>query len=101
MRIMNEKIRARVGETFKIKLPGNPTTGFLWIAKVLSPDKIISPLDTTWENEVTLAGQPRTQVLNFKALSAGKADLIIEYKRPWETDNVLEKRTFTIHVDPT
>lgn len=98
---MNEHIHTRVGETFKIRLEGNPTTGFLWEAVIPESAEMINFLDTSWEEgNAFLAGEPRIQVLSFQALLPGEMNIILKYKRPWEKDNVLDERIFTIHVNP-
>ncbi len=80
-------IEIKVGQRLLVRLPANPTTGYEWSAanldaKVLAPDE-----ETIFDvPETPLAGAPTVQTLFFKAKSAGKLKLELQYTRPWEKD---------------
>lgn len=72
-----------VGETGKIILKGNPTTGYTWHYTIENKD--IVKLDS--ENDVRdtdMIGAGNTYTWNFKALKAGQTRLTFKYYRDWE-----------------
>jgi inhibitor of cysteine peptidase len=93
-------IKAQAGESFRIMLESNPTTGYSW--------KVTGGLDG---GVLELVGSeflpPRTQlkgaggeeVWTIKAKGAGKAKLTLEYARPWEKDKPpVKKAVFAVEV---
>lgn len=76
------------GEEFKVYLPENPTTGYLWELLESSSSnieliskKFLSPEDTG------VVGSGGIRVLIFKAKKSGRATLYLGLKRPWEKDD--------------
>lgn len=90
-------IALRTGDTLRIELEGNPTTGYNWIATSQEPKL----LDQIGESNVTpesdRIGAPGTIVLQFSAVAPGQTILRLEYKRAWETD-VAPLKTFEVAV---
>ena len=43
-------------------------------------------------------GAGGTQLFRFKALKAGKTEINMVYKRPWEKE-AIEQKTFTVNTD--
>ena len=106
-------IQTEVGQTFLIKLPSNPTTGYSWQLLSLPPDSIhlqnkrfrqdrLSQISAGQEpNDQTttlqqfgdsepnivepeLVGVGGMEIWTFKALKADSIELLFEYRRPWE-----------------
>lgn len=79
-------VEAKVGDTLDVALPGNPSTGYTWVAKDLP-----SLLQQEGEPKFTQGGNsgavgaPGTLNITFKATRAGSGKLVLEYERPWET----------------
>ena len=82
-------LEVQAGETFRVKLCSNPTTGFQWSenAQISDPavlqqedHKFIGP-----ESEPPPPpGTPGQEVWTFRALKRGSSTLFFEYSRPWE-----------------
>jgi inhibitor of cysteine peptidase len=76
----------RKGETFRIDLDANPTTGYLWDvrlaagkASLVSQEyKSAAPADSM------VIGGGGVESFVFKAEETGTVELVAEYRRPWE-----------------
>jgi inhibitor of cysteine peptidase len=92
-----------VGQTLKIALPGNVTTGYQWqvaetYAEVLSPD---SPFggEVTDPHAPGMVGVGGTSAWRFRAVRPGTVTLTFTYARSWERDTPpAETATYTITV---
>ena len=105
----NSILKVLKGEKFKIKIDGNPTTGYQWKlikSNLLSNSNKIKSLDDSLTgkyfssqdnktNEEPLAGVGGSFYFTFEALSDGLADIKFEYKRSWEDENIDE---LTAHI---
>lgn len=81
------------GDTLKISLEGNITTGFAW--KIAQNDPALLELqgEVDYESEKTeLAGSGGKFVFTFKALSKGEDHLKLIYHRSFEKDVPLERK---------
>ena len=79
------------GSEYIVKLPSNPSTGYSWTAivngreEILSlKEKIMEQPDDKSEAGGHLKGRPGYETWKFSALSAGRSDLLLEYRRSWE-----------------
>lgn len=79
------------GSEYIVKLPSNPSTGYSWTAivngreEILSlKEKIMGQPDDKSEAGGHLKGRPGYETWKFSALSAGRSDLLLEYRRSWE-----------------
>lgn len=81
-------ISLKKGKTYIIELPSNPSTGYTWKNKPLPKNAAISIEEHSFEpSDKKTIGAPGKQYWVIKAKwPAKKAELILEYKRPWETD---------------
>ena len=77
-------ITAKLGSELKIKLPGNPTTGFTWNNK--SPKGSVELVGKITHRAANpgLLGSPGQSEAIFKAKTLGKGTIILEYKRVFE-----------------
>jgi inhibitor of cysteine peptidase len=92
------KVAVNTGDTFTIKLDGNPSTGYTWEAKDLEASILEQVGDPKFESSnPALVGSGGNLTLTFKALKAGTTTLTLVYHRPWETD-VAPIETFTVTV---
>ena len=94
------QIEAVAGKTFTVTLESNPTTGYRW--RLVSPldESVVRLLDTKYEpRRPGLLGAGGLERWTFRAEHAGRADIRLEYVRPWEK-GVPPARTarFTIRV---
>jgi len=91
-------ITVSAGETFLVKLEGNPTTGYTWEAQNLDTTILAKVGETEFESgNPGLVGAGGTLILTFKALKPGVTTLTLIYHRSWETD-VPPAETFTLQV---
>ncbi len=84
-----------VGDTVKVVLDGNPTTGFMWA--VASPEKRLKVVDSTFVPSSPLCGAGGTYTFTFKAADHGKEALLLTYRRPWEKE-VEPAKTFKVDL---
>lgn len=75
------------GDTIEIRLPGNPTTGYLW-QQEMEPSSTVLVLkkDTflTAESEKAMVGVPGTHLFIYEVSGKGKEGIKLIYVRPWE-----------------
>lgn len=92
-------IIVNAGDTFKIELKSNPTTGYLWqLARPLD-NNIINLVSSQYiPPETNLIGAGNKEVWIFKALKSGKTSIILKYIRPWENDRPVEQKVFIINI---
>ena len=88
------------GETIRVKLRSNPSTGFSWALGPLEE----GILETGGESEFAAdphregeAGYGGCEIWKFKAEQSGETDISLTYERPWE-DERPAARTFRLHV---
>ena len=86
------------GDTFTVKLDGNPSTGYTWEAKDLDASILEQVGDAEFKSSnPAFVGSGGSLTLTFKALKAGTTTLTLVYHRPWETD-VAPIDTYTVTV---
>jgi len=81
-----ESISMDVGETVKMKIESNPTTGYYWTAKVES--EFIDIINEDYLSDSNLIGAGGIQGFDFKAIKAGKTKIVMEYGRSWESNPI-------------
>jgi inhibitor of cysteine peptidase len=94
-------VTLEVGETIKVVLKGNPTTGYTWTAALTEEDAAILQQvgAPTYVADSDLMGAGGTYTFTFKALATGEALLKLTYARPWESVPPLKTFTATVHVE--
>jgi len=91
-------VTVKTGDTFTVKLEGNPSTGYTWEAKDLDTSILEQVGDPAFDSSnPALVGSGGSLTLTFKALKAGTTTLTLIYHRPWETD-VAPIDTFSVTV---
>jgi inhibitor of cysteine peptidase len=91
----------KVGDTIEVVLPGNPTTGFSWIAALADKDAAVlvqqgEPAYVQDAKEGNVVGSGGTYTFTFKATTAGTATLKLVYERTFE--NVAPEQTFEVQI---
>jgi len=99
---INSILEVQAGETFKVKLCSNPSTGFQWSENAqISEAAILRQEDHKFigpESEPPPPpGTPGQEVWTFKALEQGSSEIYLEYSRPWEGGEKGEW-TYTVNV---
>lgn len=92
-----ETVEMQVGDTLRVRLPGNITTGFNWYPASQDPElleQVGEPLVTPASG---MPGAPGTIVLEFRAIAAGETVLRLEYQRGWEAD-IAPESSFEVTV---
>ncbi len=92
----NEVVTMAVGDTLDVVLQSNPTTGYSW--------NLVSPVaqwlvlaDTKFKASSAACGAPGYSTYSFVAVSPGHCDIVMDYKRVWETD-IPPVKTFAVSV---
>lgn len=81
-------VALEVGQQMQVALPGNPSTGYNWV--VVSVDQsVLEPAEkgSTFKQGGApgVVGAGGVVTWTFTANSAGTTNLVLGYKRPWET----------------
>lgn len=89
------------GGTLIVALPSNPTTGYSWSVSESSGAQLQlqgEPAFVPAGSTTPVLGAGGTEVFTFKAVDDGKADLKLEYRRPFEP-NAAPEKTFSASVE--
>jgi inhibitor of cysteine peptidase len=94
----------KVGQTLVITLASNPSTGYSWTVSG-APDSGVLTQDgdityTPSNPDVVMPGSGGSETVRFTATAAGTTTIVLDYRRPWETD-VPPVETVTIDVTVT
>jgi predicted secreted protein len=94
---IEEKITIKRGQTFRIVLKSNPTSGYRWLPTF---DKsVINLISHDFQPfSPSGIGQSGEDVFIFRAVNRGSDNLKMVYKRGWEKRSVAE-RLFVINVE--
>jgi len=86
-------------QTFTVALEENPSTGFSWHWTVNPEGAVVLDGDefTSAEDE-ELVGAPGRHQFVFRAEDEGEAEIVFQYYRDWEPENIAETYTFNISV---
>ncbi len=85
------------GQSLKVDLGSNPTTGYKWEDAVISDTNIIDVVSSDFlePTDTAIVGAPGTDVRVFEAKTAGTATIKISYSRSWEGQGIY---SLTINV---
>jgi len=89
------------GRRIEIRLAANITTGYSWVIGELTPGPIKplgDPQYVPHKRAEGMVGVGGTAVFALVGTEPGKANLRLDYKRPWEKDQPAE-RTFAVAFD--
>jgi predicted secreted protein len=91
----------RAGEAFRLELPSDPSTGYLWDVAVTSGDaSVVSQQfkSAHQPGEFVCGGQGIEEVV-FKAPQSGQIEIEATQSRPWlKSDPTAQKTRFTVTV---
>ncbi|MFA5129790.1 MAG: protease inhibitor I42 family protein [Patescibacteria group bacterium] len=94
----SETVTAEVGNQLSITMDANPSTGYTW--QKTFPSSFLSLISDTNASTSTLIGAGGTETFLFQATATGTGDIVLTYKRAWDTTTPPAKR-HTIHVTIT
>ena len=86
-------------DSVTIELKGNPSTGFTWISTLSDENIVEVSKDVKYRGSEGMVGAPSMFYFTVRSLSVGNTVLTLEYKRPWEEKESLEKKVYNITVD--
>lgn len=98
-----QTVNVAVGQRFAIELVGVPTAGYVWapaeVPAFISPAGEASGNTTEAQSQPGFTGGNHWEVTMFTATAAGTGEIVMEQRRPWET-NEPANQTFrvTIHA---
>ena len=84
-----KSVTVRPGDTIQIKLKSNRTTGYSWAMTGKLDEKVLKSEGDEYkvdEHPAGMVGVGGSDVWTFKALAAGKTEIVLGYARPWEKD---------------
>ena len=87
------------GDSFRIVLQSNPTTGFSWIEAEKADPAVIrltAKRFVSAQKQKELVGAPRETEFIYKAVGAGETEIRLNYKRSWE--KVAPAKTFMLKI---
>ena len=86
------------GETFKISLKSNPSTGFQWTANY--DLTIFELVNTSYKaDEPQLMGSGGTDTFEFKVIGSNtNTNIKFSYARPWESVPPIDEKSFEINI---
>ena len=95
-------ITVAAGHEFKIKLPGNATTGYQWVLAKPPDAKLVKLLGSEYKPaDSKLAGAGGVSTWTFKALAEGKTEMQLDYLRSWERNEKPAQTTnFVVVIKP-
>jgi len=82
-------VTVRPGDTVRIKLKSNRTTGYSWAMSGKLDEKVLKSEGNEYkvdEHPAGMVGVGGSDVWTFQALAAGKTEIVLGYARPWEKD---------------
>ena len=96
-----QTVQVAVNQRFAVELVGTPTAGYVWQAAQM-PAFVTRAGDAsgptiTAQNQPGYAGGNHWEVLMFAATGPGTGELVLEQRRPWET-NEPPAHTFRVTI---
>jgi inhibitor of cysteine peptidase len=78
-------LRIPLGQTFKITLPSNPTTGYSWQLATAPDAAIVAKEGHEYRSNTPVrSGSGGHEIWIFKARGKGRTAISLQYVRPWE-----------------
>lgn len=85
----SKPVHVNAGQTFKLTLKSNPTTGYSWDLTSPLDESIIRFVGKEYQPDksaIKLVGAGGVEIWTFKAVGKGEALIDMKYVRPWEKD---------------
>ena len=99
-----QTINIGTNQEFIIALASNPTTGYSWQAsydetmvELVEARYEIPEMEKHERVKQGIVGGSGVEYFQFKALKAGKSEITLVYKRPWEEESLYQK-VFTVII---
>jgi predicted secreted protein len=85
-----------VGDELEVRLPGNPTTGYIWAVNSLASN-VLGLGNTHFIANDNAVGAGGTEVIKFHAIALGTVVVKLIFHRPFEP-NIPPLKTFNVTV---
>ena len=83
--LSNRNVSLAKGQVLEIKLESNPTTGYSWQVSGVKESNVLDQVGKPeYQSDSNLVGAGGTEKYRFRAMEKGNAELVFEYRRPWE-----------------
>ena len=93
-----KQVEVAVNGTITVTLDSNATTGYSWQLSGISDSSVLEKTNNVYEVPTSgRIGAGGKEVWTFKALTAGKATINMEYDQPW-TDGQKDAKSFVLTV---
>jgi predicted secreted protein len=93
-----KQVEVAVNGTITVTLDSNATTGYGWQNSRISDSSVLEKTNNIYNAQTSgLMGTGGKEVWTFKALTAGKATINMEYDQPW-TDGQKDAKSFVLTV---
>jgi len=87
----------KTGNSLILRLPANPTTGYSWQVTNL-PASLRKAGEPTYQPDSSMIGSGGTSIYKFETITAGKGNLNLVYRRPWEKGQPVKSCAIKITV---
>lgn len=89
----------KTGETFRIELDSNATTGYQWQIAQKFNTKIIKLVSSNYITPNTnLMGAGGKEIWIFEGVNNGETKIFLKYVRPWERVKPLYLKIYSVEV---
>jgi len=96
----NSNMKVKQGETFKIVLESNHSTGYGWYWENKPEKSIIDSIYVDYKlKSKMLTGSGGNEIWEFKASHKGEQMIRLVYKRPWESEAPKGSKEILIKVN--
>jgi predicted secreted protein len=87
------------GESFKIIVRANPSTGYDWqMDEKLTNTKVVIFINQNFKVDNDAVGSPGNETWNFKTIGTGETSIKLTYLRSWIPDKPAEIKIFKVLV---
>lgn len=95
---VGKTINLKSGDTLKIDLEGNPTTGYNWMVMAVDGAVLEQQGEPAFKADSKLIGAGGMITLTFRAMLPGTTKLQLGYMRSWEKD-VAPLQTYEVTIE--
>ena len=88
------------GESFEVRLPENPTTGYVWEVEKI-PGAVLDLERETFEAETAdprIMGRGGIKIFVFKAREPGTGEIDLRHRRPWMRDAAIDSFVLKVEI---
>ncbi len=89
----------RGSDVLALNLEANPSTGYSWVVEGMDR-RMLRQVANEFVSQSTMLGAPETQVLRFQGIAAGRTEIRLSYRRPWESESLGNFAVQVEVVDP-